>query len=103
MLNATFVTRVFERGGAFSINRETRTVRRIRSVRRPASCPKVTSRATCCMTDKKHVIELATVDRDGSPCGGAALQVTLYKMQWRWWWDRTATRWRSTRRARARA
>ena len=26
MLNATFVTRVFERGGAFSINRETRTV-----------------------------------------------------------------------------
>ncbi len=26
MLNATFITRVFERGGAFSINRETRTV-----------------------------------------------------------------------------
>jgi hypothetical protein len=28
MMNATFVTRVFERGGAFSINRSTNTWRR---------------------------------------------------------------------------
>ena len=39
------------------------------------------------LTDTRHTVELATLDRDGKPVSVPRLQVTLYKVQWRWWWD----------------
>ena len=86
MLNATFITRVFERGGAFSINRETRTVAAFdRYV--GLKLPKGDAARDMLLTDTKHVVELATLDADGEPVSVPRLQVTLYKVQWRWWWD----------------
>lgn len=88
MLNASFVTRVFERGGAFSINRETRTVAAFdRYV--GLKMPKGDALRDMLLTDTRHVVDLATVDRDGKPVSVPRLQVTLYKVQWRWWWEQT--------------
>ncbi|HYJ40615.1 MAG TPA: MG2 domain-containing protein, partial [Steroidobacteraceae bacterium] len=86
MLNATFITRVFERGGAFSINRETRTVAAFdRYV--GLKLPKGDAARDMLLTDTRHVVELATLDADGAPVSVPRLQVTIYKVQWRWWWE----------------
>ena len=86
MLNATFITRVFERGGAFSINRETRTVAAFdRYV--GLKLPKGDAARDMLLTDTKHVVELATLNVDGAPVSVPRLQVTIYKVQWRWWWE----------------
>ncbi|HEX6637366.1 MAG TPA: MG2 domain-containing protein, partial [Steroidobacteraceae bacterium] len=88
MLNANFVTRVFERGGAFSINRDTRTVAAFdRYV--GLKMPKGDAARDMLLTDTQHVVDLATVDLQGRPISVPRLQVTLYKVQWRWWWDQT--------------
>jgi uncharacterized protein YfaS (alpha-2-macroglobulin family) len=86
MLNATFITRVFERGGAFSINRENRTIAafdRYVGLR----MPKGDAQRDMLVTDTKHVVDLATVDLEGKPVSVPRLKVSLYKVQWRWWWD----------------
>ena len=86
MLNATFVTRVFENGGAFSIARDTRTVAafdRYVGLR----LPKGDAARDMLMTDKKHVVELATLDAAGNPVSVPKIEVTLYKIEWKWWWD----------------
>ena len=89
MLNATFVTRVFERGGAFSINRETKTVAAFdRYV--GLKLPKGDAARDMLLTDTKHTVELRDASiAEGKPVSVPRLQVTLYKVQWRWWWDST--------------
>jgi uncharacterized protein YfaS (alpha-2-macroglobulin family) len=86
MLSGVFVTRVFENGGAFSISRETRTLApfaRFVGLR----LPKGDVSRDMLMTDKKHVVELATLDAAGKPVSVDKVQVSLYKIQWKWWWD----------------
>jgi uncharacterized protein YfaS (alpha-2-macroglobulin family) len=86
MLNATFVTRVFERGGAFSIHRSSKTVAAFdRYV--GVKLPKGDAQRDMLLTDTKHTVELASLDLDGKPVSIPRLQVTLYKVEWRWWWD----------------
>ncbi|MEM6628625.1 MAG: MG2 domain-containing protein [Bacteroidota bacterium] len=36
-----------------------------------------------------HTIEIATVGPDGKPRDRKGLQVKVYKLGWRWWWDRS--------------
>jgi uncharacterized protein YfaS (alpha-2-macroglobulin family) len=86
MLRATFVTRVFENGGAFSIARETRTLSpfdRYVGLR----LPKGDVARDMLLTDQKHVVELATLDAAGQPVDVDRIQVSLYKIEWKWWWD----------------
>jgi alpha-2-macroglobulin len=86
MLNATFVTRVFERGGAFSINMEKKTVAAFDHYV-GVKLPKGDAARDMLLTDAKHTIEFASVDTEGKPVSIPRLQVSLYKVQWRWWWD----------------
>jgi len=86
MLSGVFVTRVFENGGAFSISRESRTLApfaRFVGLR----LPKGDVSRDVLMTDKKHVVELATLDAAGRPVSVDKVQVSLYKIEWKWWWD----------------
>jgi uncharacterized protein YfaS (alpha-2-macroglobulin family) len=86
MLNATFITRVFERGGAFSINSESRTVAAFdRYV--GLKLPKGDAARDVLLTDTRHTVEFVSVDTAGVPVSIPRLQVSLYKVQWRWWWD----------------
>jgi uncharacterized protein YfaS (alpha-2-macroglobulin family) len=88
MLNATFITRVFERGGAFSINRESKTIAAFdRYV--GMKLPKGDAARDMLLTDTSHTIQIATVDSAGAPVSVPRLQVMLYKVQWRWWWEQS--------------
>ncbi len=88
MLNASFATRVFERGGAFSINRATQSVapfERFIGLR----LPKGDSARDMLMTDKDHVVEIASLSAGGEPVDVDNIQVTLEQIEWRWWWDQS--------------
>jgi uncharacterized protein YfaS (alpha-2-macroglobulin family) len=88
MLSAVFTTRVFERGGAFSINRDATTYApypRFVGIR----LPKGDAARDMLMTDQQHAVEIATVSAAGAPVAVRKIQVTLYKVEWKWWWDKT--------------
>ena len=87
MLSATFTTRVFEGGGAFSINRESTTYspyERFVGIR----IPKGDAARDMLLTDQDHVVEIASLSATGKPVAVAKVQVTLYKVEWKWWWDK---------------
>ena len=88
MLSATFTTRVFERGGAFSISRDTMSYApyaRFVGVR----LPKGDSARDMLQTDQEHTVEIATLSASGEPVSVSQVHVTLYKVEWKWWWDKT--------------
>ena len=37
---------------------------------------------------KEQAVDLVLVDTDGKPVRNATLDVGLYRVEWRWWWDR---------------
>ena len=42
------------------------------------------------LTDQDHhVLQIVTVDPDGQPVSRAKLEVSLYKVEWKWWWDKS--------------
>ncbi|MYI47370.1 MAG: hypothetical protein F4123_13505 [Gemmatimonadetes bacterium] len=89
MLGASFTTRVFEEGGAFSTNRRTARLSPYESyvgIRPPTGD---TRRGTL-LTDSTHTVDIASVSPAGDPVSIDSIEVTLYKIDWRWWWDRSA-------------
>jgi hypothetical protein len=88
MLSASFVARVFERGGAFSIKRETRPLAPFpRFV--GLKLPKGEAAQDMLFIDDTLAVELATLDAGGKPVSVDGIEVTLHRIDWRWWWDQT--------------
>jgi alpha-2-macroglobulin len=88
MLSATFTSRVFERGGAFSVNRRTVPFSPYAGYL-GIKLPKGDIARNMLLTDKSHTVEIASVGVDGKPVSVKGVQVTLYKVEWRWWWDKS--------------
>ena len=40
------------------------------------------------LTDTKHRVDIALLNADGSPAGDGEVEVKLYKVDWRWWWEK---------------
>ena len=59
----------------------------VRALRRAASCRRATPRATCCSPTPDTRWSSRRSNAEGAPVSVPRLQVTLYKVQWRWWWD----------------
>ncbi|MDB5091428.1 MAG: hypothetical protein JWR09_5422 [Mucilaginibacter sp.] len=88
-LTANFLVKVFEPGGNFSIQ----------SLSMPYNVypgyvgiktEKGSELSGMLVTDKDHDIDIADVDVNGKPFEGARnVELELYKIQWRWWWDET--------------
>jgi len=88
-LKANFLIKVFEPGGNFSIQ----------SLSMPYNVypgyvgiktPKGSELSGMLVTDKDHEIDIADVDTKGRPFEGTRnVELELYKIQWRWWWDET--------------
>ena len=38
-------------------------------------------------TDENHTFDIATVTADGKPIQRKNLEVKVYKIEWRWWWN----------------
>ncbi|MFC2111870.1 MG2 domain-containing protein [Bacteroidota bacterium] len=86
MLKAGFVTRVFEEGGEFSIDRFTMPYSPYKGYV-GIKTPKGDKARGMLLTDTTHTVELITVDPDGNPVSRSNLDVKIYKVSWRWWWD----------------
>ncbi|MEN0063598.1 MAG: MG2 domain-containing protein [Myxococcota bacterium] len=87
MLNATFLTRVFEPSGNASIDEVSIPVSphdRYVGIK----VPRGDAARGMLLTDQQHKVELVLVDAKGNPVGGTHdLDVEVYKIRWRWWWE----------------
>ncbi len=86
-LRADLTTRVFEPGGAFSIDRFSLSYspyERYVGLR----VPKGDKTRGMLLTDTKHRVDIALLDTDGSPAGDGEVELRLYKVEWRWWWEK---------------
>jgi uncharacterized protein YfaS (alpha-2-macroglobulin family) len=88
-LRANFVMKVFEPGGNFSIQQLTMPYN-VYSGYVGIKTPKGSELSGMLVTDKDHEIEVADVDVNGNAFAGIRkVEVEVYKIQWRWWWDQT--------------
>ncbi|MFH1320754.1 MAG: MG2 domain-containing protein [Bacteroidota bacterium] len=86
MLKANFVCRVFEESGDFSIDRFSIPYSPYTSFV-GIKLPKGDKTRGMLLTDTNHIVEVVTIDPDGKPVSRDGLEVEVYKVNWRWWWD----------------
>lgn len=85
MLNAQFLVRAFENGGDFSLDAFTKQYAPYASFVGLKS-PKSQAYGSY-FTDESHTFDVAVVDKDGKPVKRDSLEVKVYKVEWRWWWN----------------
>jgi len=87
-LTAKLLTRAFEPSGVFSsetVSVDYHPYARYAGLR----LPKGDAARGMLLTDKEHRVDLALVDREGRLVkGGGEVEVALYKLEWRWWWEK---------------
>lgn len=84
-LNAIFRGKVFEESGNFSVDRfiiPYYPYPSFTGLRLPAG-----DKRGMLLTDTLHRADVVTVDADGKPVSGKIVEMSLYKMEWKWWWD----------------
>ncbi len=87
MLQASFNMQVFEPGGDFSIGQATMPYHPYATYV-GLRMPKGDETRNMLLTDNKHKVEILTVDQAGNPVDVEQLEVTLYKLKWKWWFDK---------------
>jgi uncharacterized protein YfaS (alpha-2-macroglobulin family) len=89
-LNAQLITRLFEPSGAFSIEQVSfpySPYNRYVGIK----LPKGDAARGMLLTDTKHRMDIALLDGEGKPVIDAVpLSVAVYKLNWRWWWEKDA-------------
>ncbi len=86
MLKATFLTKVYEGGGDFSQDVFTKDLAPYDyfvGLRSPKA-----GRYGSFFTDENTTFDVASVDAQGNPASNRDLEVKVYKIEWRWWWNR---------------
>jgi uncharacterized protein YfaS (alpha-2-macroglobulin family) len=88
VLDATFVTRVFEESGDFSIDAVTQPFHPYESYVGLLT-PRGDAARGMLLTDVDHTVDIVTVDPSGHPVPREKVKVSLYKIEWKWWWDKS--------------
>ncbi len=86
MLKATFLTKIFEGGGDFSIDVFSKNLApysHFIGLKSPEA-----RRYGSFFTDENTVFDVASVDAQGKASGNRELEVKVFKIEWRWWWNR---------------
>ncbi len=86
MLKATFVTKAYEGGGDFSLDVVTKDIAPFDHFVGLRS-PKGRAYGSY-FTDEDIRFDVVSTDAKGKAQGGRKLKVKVYKMAWRWWWNR---------------
>lgn len=86
MLKASFVTRVYETGGTFSVDRFSTTYSPYNNYI-GIQLPESDKYTKIIYTGRDQKIKVASVNYKGQPVSCAKLRVQVYKLDWRWWWD----------------
>ncbi len=88
-MKAIFTTKVFEKGGEFSIDQTTFMYSPYKTYV-GFSIKEDYKDYGILYTDKDHFVNIVALDSKGNlenkPC---LVEVLLYKLDWRWWWDQT--------------
>ncbi|UXX80516.1 MG2 domain-containing protein [Reichenbachiella carrageenanivorans] len=84
-LKATFSGKVYEEGGNFSIDQVSIPYYPYTSFV-GLKAPEGDKRGML-LTDEEHNIRVVSVDAKGQPVSRRNVEVELYKLDWRWWWD----------------
>ncbi|MCK4749204.1 MAG: hypothetical protein KAT15_19260, partial [Bacteroidales bacterium] len=85
MLTAIFTSRVFERSGDFSIDQKQVACSPYRTyvgIKTP-----VGDKRGMLLTDTMHRVQVVTLDASGNLVNRVGLEVNVYKLGWRWWWE----------------
>ena len=85
MLKAAFITKVYEEGGDFSTDVVATTYSPYRTyvgVKAPAL-----NKYNMLETRAVNQFDVVTVDENGRPKAVKNLEVKVFKVEWRWWWD----------------
>ncbi|MEC7987952.1 MAG: MG2 domain-containing protein [Myxococcota bacterium] len=88
MLKASFKTRIFEPSGAFSIDEHTVDYsphQRYIGIK----TPKGDAARGMLLTDTKHKVDIVSLNAQGKKVD-TTVQMKLYKINWRWWWEKGA-------------
>ncbi len=86
MLQASFTTKVFEGGGDFSIDvfsKKLAPFSHFVGLRSPKA-----RRYGSFLTDENTEFDVVSVNADGKATGNRKLKVQIFKIEWRWWWNR---------------
>ncbi|MDO6759003.1 MG2 domain-containing protein [Tamlana sp. 2_MG-2023] len=86
LLKATFVSKVYEEGGDFSTDAFSANYASYSSYVGLLT-PKGDAARDMLLTDTKHKFEIATVDAHGKPTAVEDLKVTIFKVNYNWWWN----------------
>lgn len=86
MLKASFLTKIFEGGGDFSMDVFSRNLAPYSHFVGLKS-PKA-KRYGSFFTDENTVFDVASVDAQGNAVGNRELEVKVFRIEWRWWWNR---------------
>ncbi|MBQ0768502.1 MAG: hypothetical protein KBT58_04370 [Bizionia sp.] len=85
MLNVQFLARAFENGGDFSMDAFTKKYAPYESFVGLQS-PKEKAYGSF-FTDENQTFDIITVDSQGKPIQQNDLEIKVYKVEWRWWWN----------------
>lgn len=88
MLNTNFTTKVYEPGGDFSIDRVSfpfHPYNQYIGIR----TPKGDKARGMFLTDTTHTVNIVSLKPDGSLVKSGRVQVSIQKISWRWWWDKS--------------
>ena len=88
MLNAVFRGKVFEESGNFSIDKFSIPFYPYQSftgIRLPSG----DKARGMLLTDTTHKVDVVTIDGNGNPVSHNGIQMNIYKLNWRWWWDQS--------------
>jgi alpha-2-macroglobulin len=87
MLRANMLVKVFEPGGAFSVDNIVFPYSPYNSYA-GVKLPQGDKDWGYLLTDQPHSAQIVDVDDRGNlVAGNSNVEVQLYKIQWRWWWD----------------
>lgn len=85
LLKASLVTHVYEPSGEFSVDVMQALIApysRFVGIKAPQQ-----PRQSHLDTDKDHVFNVASVDKDGNAIPDVKVKVDIYKVDWYWWWS----------------
>ncbi len=87
MLRATYISKVFEEGGDFSIDRYSTSYSPYKMYV-GIQAPETKNYDNSFETGNTYKFDVVTVDNKGTPVNCNKLQVKVYKIQWRWWYEK---------------
>jgi hypothetical protein len=88
-LNAIFRGKVFEESGNFSIDRFNMPYYPYESFV-GLKTPEGEKYSGILYIDKSHAVDVVTVDTEGASVTRSGVEMNLYKLDWRWWWDNSS-------------